>query len=984
MTISDNVELEGGALGWSASEHLLTMNVRVVDIEHDLASLFDGIDNRTTINYLLNGQPMTEITIPEGTRRIGARRFFGCRTLGSLTIPASVEEIGERAFEGVAEVHFLGATPATLASNEGFTAMGTYVVPAAALATYRAADKWHDFYQQIIPDNAQLAFDLTVTADRDRSAVVAAAGGEAQVEYATRLTLHGTINSYDIFAFRTKMPNLHYLDLTDVEIVGNPYEYYTGCYTEDHRLGHYAFVDMTKLVEVHLPKHITEIGRAAFAGCHNLRVLEMHEGIETVGYSAFAGCRSMQRFDFPDGIKSFSDHVFSGCSALEEINFGNGLLTLGSYQTYPWHSEEGHDWSGYVNNLRTVRFPETTEYIGYSAFYYAHNLKTVVLPKALKRIESETFYDCNSLENIVLPSGLQSIGRYAFHSCNSLRELRLPPMLEYIEDFAFDGCNNISNVYTYVVVPKDIAINQNTFSKTAYDQAQLHVPDFSRYAYMWNTQWGQFHDMTEFTDTYDTFYAKNTLTLDGSTGTIPGTPDATVHPTGGIEVSDDVNLELGEVDLNHNGTDGGSIIPDHEGNVSIKHLNVKISIEANRWYFFCFPFNVPLDDVKYGGEYVWRQYDGAARSRHEGGWRDLPADATELIAGRGYIFQGTNSSVLHLNIHNPEIRCGNASTDLNEYVGADTQPADANWNFVGNPYTSYYAVDEETYSAPITIWTGHGYEAYRPGDDDYEFAPYQAFFVQSGNGKNAVKFAADNREGYEQAQETQSNRRRARAQKKVNPNRLLVNLELGVQGDPSTGSGTSEYLDKTRVVFNDECSLDYESDCDAAKFFSEERRAELYTIGADGTQYAINERPEDGGYVDLGFVANQKGKYTISAQRMDVPMLLVDEVMETTFDLRNGAYEFSSAKGTFNKRFYLKRYEGITTSIKDLADQIGMTFSISDGSITVDGLDASTRVSLYNMAGQQIATQQGNGTLTAIPDTYVVSVGKLAAKVVIK
>jgi len=939
--------------------------------------MFDGIDSRTSINYLLDGKEITSFDIPEGTKKIGAKRFYGCTSITSLTIPASVEQIGERALEGITEIHFLGTEPAKLTSSDGWSGMATYIVPAAALSTYRTSEYWSDFKAQIIPDDAILALDLDVTAASDKSAVIAKAGGEDKVEYVTRLTLHGSINSYDIFAMRTKMPNLHYLDITDVDIVGNPYEYYTGCYTENHRLGRRSFVDMTKLVEVHLPKTITEIGDAAFAGCTNLRVIEMHKGIETVSSNAFVACRSMKRFDFPDGIKSFGDYVFVGCTNLEEINFGKELLTVGSYICYPWYWEEGRDWGGTLNKLQTVRFPESTESIGESSFYDCYNLKTIALPRALKQVQWNTFSDCRSLEEITLPSGIRSIRGYAFRGCTSLKELRLPPMLETIEDYAFLECDNIKDVYTYVVVPKDIAINQNTFTLKCYEQAMLHVPDFSRYAYMWNTQWGQFAGQTEFSDTYDTFYAKNTLKLDDETGAITGTPDADIHETGGIVVDGDVEQTLGEVNLSHNGTDGGSIIPEYENNIKIKHLNVKINIEAHRWYFFCFPFNVPLDDVKYGGEYVWRQYDGEARSRHEGGWKDLAAGTTELIAGRGYIFQGSNSSTLHLNIKEPEIKCGDASMDLETYVGADTQAADESWNFIGNPYTSYYSVDESTYSAPITVWTGSGYEAYRPGDDDYEFAPYQAFFVQSGNDKKEVKFESENRESKAEADENMARARARRAKQHINPDRLLVNLELGVAGEEN-------YMDKTRVVFSDEATLGYDAECDAAKFYSEERRAEIYTVGEDGTTYSINERPEEDGLVTLGFMANQKGKYTISAQRLDAPVLLIDNVLEVTHDLSWGEYEFTSAKGTFNKRFTLKKIADEATSIEKLADKLGMSYNIASGNITIDGLSDNTRVALYNLSGQCVASQQGNGMLIAQPGIYVLSVGKLSVKVALK
>lgn len=766
------------------------------------------------------------------------------------------------------------------------------------------------------------------------------------------LTLKGSINSYDIMMIRNKMPNLKHLDLTDVEIVANPYEYYEGCHTEDHRLGHYAFAGMTNLRSIKLPKTITYIDTHAFDGCSNLNKVVIPLGPIGIDDYAFTNCSSIQKIEIPTSVKTIGNYAFMGCSELTQLSLSEGLLTIGL---------EAFRNSGIIS---------------------------LTLPSSLESLGAEAFWECRNLRDVYLSTKLSKIEHHTFYNCKSLKSIHIPPMVDFIGSEAFGDTPNLSDVYVYVVNPKDLPIKQDAFS--TWRTATLHVPSFGYADYYMNPQWGQFAHLEKFDEPYETFYTKNTLTLDSNTGIIDGTPDAQFYEHGSLVVNDNEVQPLDVVTLVHDGKDGASLIPEQTGNITVETLGIDINVRANSWHFFSFPFDIDLAYIKYDGDYIWRQYDGAKRSRREGGWQNLAAGTTVLKAGRGYIFQGTTAGVLHLEVSHPEITAENVNTELKTYATADTDPADASWNFIGNPYTSYYAVDEATYAAPITIWTGNGYEAYRPGDDDYEFAPYEAFFVQTPTGTNALNFNADNREGYEEMQAAQSQRRMARAQKKVNPNRLLVNLELGVQGDPSTGSGTSEYLDKTRVVFNDECSLDYESDCDAAKFFSDERRAELYTIGTDGTQYAINERPEDGGYVDLGFVANQKGKYTISAQRMDVPMLLIDDVMETTFDLRNGAYEFSSAKGTFNKRFSLKRYEGITTSIKELADQIGITFCISDGSISVEGLDASTHVSLYNTAGQQIATQQGNGTLTkqrqpaSGPGTYVISVGKLAAKVIVK
>lgn len=48
--------------------------------------------------------PGGDVTIPEGVQKIGARVFYGCKSLKSVTIPEGVTEIGGFAFRGCTEM----------------------------------------------------------------------------------------------------------------------------------------------------------------------------------------------------------------------------------------------------------------------------------------------------------------------------------------------------------------------------------------------------------------------------------------------------------------------------------------------------------------------------------------------------------------------------------------------------------------------------------------------------------------------------------------------------------------------------------------------------------------------------------------------------------------------------------------------------------------------------------------------------------------
>lgn len=808
---------------------------------------------------------LKQIILPANIKKIGTYAFYECSKLEeSITIPSTVTELSARALYGFDVVYTSNEEPVTLQDPLLLSEGSVIVVPASKLETYKSADIWKEFKNQIIPDNISTTMSLEVTAEEKGSGLLTAAGSDEALSYIMNLTLSGTINSYDIHIIRNRMPVLRNLDLTNVKVIASPFPYYTDSYTENNRLGQNAFRELKNLRSIILPNTIDYIGCSTFYGCDNLRYVKMYKGVNTIDNNAFQDCHNLVEIELPEGLLGIGDNAFYYCYSLDEISI-----------------------------------PSTVRNIGGSAFYDCYSLKSIVLPKNLAEIKSWTFSYCRSLETVILPVKANEIDYYAFYGCDHLKELRLPPMIERIGDRAFDGCNKLTDIYVYTANPKDIMIEMNTFS--CGETALLHIPNFSYLAYYWDTQWGQFYNKIEFEDSYEEFYTKNTLFLDPETGIIDGDPDATLYERGGLVV-DDVNQNLGEVELKSDGTDGASLIATGEGTIKASKLTVNINITGLRWHFFSFPFDVPLDSIHYTGEYVWRQYDGAARSRHEGGWQNLAAGTTVLSKGRGYIFQGTETGCLSFTIDNPDLTAKDEATGL--YTHESNNAQDANWNFIGNPYTSYYNIDESAYSAPITVWTGYGYEAYRPGDDAYDFAPYQAFFVQNSDDSNAFDFSAQGRESYEDMNENKAARRAAARARTDNPSRLFINLEIFAQGD-------STYTDKTRIVFNNNKSMDYEQSCDAAKFFSDSRPIELYSLDTKGVKYSINERPVENGAVDLGISVNIAGDYILDAVRMDTPVLLIDNELGIAHDLSNGPYSFSATKGEYS-RFTIKLGLNIT------------------------------------------------------------------------
>lgn len=756
--------------------------------------------------------------------------FHGCSSLTSIGDLSACTSIGNNVFNGCAKlksVTISNAVPPTITGSLDNTDM-TYLVPASAVADYRAADYWSDFKMRVISKDATHTWDV--------AAPVLTSIGADQFENVMTLKVSGNIDSDDIMYMRNKMFNLHDLDLTNATFVASNKEYYSGCKTSNNSVG--GFFDMDRLRSVKLPTSATVIQGGAFSGCSNLYEVTIPVGIKQIEdyqfiggtWGAFYNCDQLKTIQLPEGMTSVGSYAFSGCINLSAVAFPSTLITIGEY----------------------------------------------------------AFRGC-PLVSVSLPEHLISIRANAFDYNSSLTELRIPSSVESIGGGAFSNCPNLKDIYTYTVQP--ISINSNTFS--SYAAATLHLPTQGFNDYYSSPTWGQFPELVAFDEPYKYFYITDDFVLlSGKRFEAPEDEDLDInaHAGSSITIEGETEQEVGNIDIHDDGNAGASIIPDN--NLTAKTVTFHLVVPGMTWRFFCFPFRVYLNKVEAPGAYVFRRYNGSNRALGNSGWESLPVETEYLEAGVGYIYQCNNAGTLKITVSTPDFSWATSTktNTLTAYAAASDQ--NASWNFVGNPLTNYYDIDEMHYNSPLTVWNGSSYVAYRPGDDNYQLRPFEAFFVQKPNDSSVPTYDKDKRMGRNAAVNLHNNKAAARSMYPEKRDRQLLNLVLS----------NGEQKDQTRVVFNEKKTASYERECDAAKFMSLEQVPQLYTLEQQ-TQYAINERQQ--GSVQVGFTAPKAGTYMLKAERMDMPMVLKDNEAGTTFELKNGEYTFESEAGTFNNRFFL-------------------------------------------------------------------------------
>lgn len=371
---------------------------------------------------------------------------------------------------------------------------------------------------------------------------------------------------------------------------------------------------------------------------------------------------------------------------------------------------------------------------------------------------------------------------------------------------------------------------------------------------------------------------------------------------------------------------------------------IEASFYKNHWHFISVPFNVKVTDIRTekGVRWVIRTYDGKERAagRVNNTWKNMTENDV-LVPGTGYILQATrsdNNNVCRFTFpaiddskKNNIFKTDDQAVELNEYIAEFAH--NRSWNFIANPYPSFYEIGCSNISVPITVWNGNGYTAYSMTDDRYVLMPYESFFVQCPLNSNEVVFGAN---GRQHTHELSAENQAAKARAIGDAGRHIHNFTLSY--------GT--YSDQCRIVINEAASASYEMDKDASKFMSTNADVpQIYSVGS-GVAYAINEMPLGEGIVPIAIYAGNNTKLTLhyeaGANAMD-EVVLVDAQERKSYELTDGDVELTVAAGSIvSGRYYISFISG-TTAIERIAN---------DESIS------SESAPVYDIQGRKVNTKR--------------------------
>lgn len=404
-------------------------------------SLFKG--NKNIVN----------LTINKNIETIGAGAFQGCVNLKKIILPSTLKVIGNNAFDGCESIGYIcskGDEPATIGSNSFPSVIATTAklcVPGNAISVYKQTNGWNytNTYEGELEELSIGNLNYYCVKGQNVAFLVKASISDPEI------TIDAKANEYDV------------IEIDD-----------------------YAFSGISLLEKVSISNGIIRIGTGAFQNCSKLKEVEISASIVAIGDYAFDRCGSLSlvrsNIETPCDLTN-KTNVFTVGQAKLRIPEGNGIKD--SYIKKGWNNYFSTILEGDVDIYTTADG---------NKYQYVTGNKTATLLKATPK-EKEwtipsiiTIDDSNyeikaiekgavassTIENLTISEGITSIGVDAFKSCGNITKLSLPSSLETIGDNAFANSSKLMYIQSAMTAP--IAISENVFHETVYQNATLFIP----------------------------------------------------------------------------------------------------------------------------------------------------------------------------------------------------------------------------------------------------------------------------------------------------------------------------------------------------------------------------------------------------------------------------------------------------------------------------------------------------------------------------
>ena len=309
---------------------------------------------------------LSEVTVPEGVKRIGKSAFPYCYNLSRVSLPSTLQSIGDNAFYRCPLTSVVAAmqNPVNIARNvfmatknvggeyvEVFTSADLYV-PIGQKTVYSAADVWKEFpaiYQGELKDITLNGITYTYVTGENLAIV--------KMGDPTILQYQDVVIPSSIPAAGKTYQVKKIADRAFLQIQMNSVTIQPGV----EEIGAQAFWNVNGIEEVALPSSVKSIGESAFAYCYNLQTVKLPSTLQSIGENAFYGCPLTSVFAAMQNPINIAQNVFM----TQEVVGGEYVDVFTSAELYvPIGKKAAYSaadiWKEFLPNINEIEMGSTS------------------------------------------------------------------------------------------------------------------------------------------------------------------------------------------------------------------------------------------------------------------------------------------------------------------------------------------------------------------------------------------------------------------------------------------------------------------------------------------------------------------------------------------------------------------------------------------------------------------------------------------------
>lgn len=402
----------------------------------------------------INGELMTDVTIPEGIKSISKYAFCGCTSFSSVHITdlaawcrISFGNGQSNPLYYAEDMYLNGEKVEKLVIPEGTTSISAY-----------AFNNGTGFTEIILPESVTNIGTYAFSGCKNLK----------EIKIPNGVINIGTTAFYGCSGVES-------LEISkSVKSIG--YRAFFGCI----EMANISVAKENTTFHSAVNCLIKTASKSIILGCNN-SIVPDDGSVISIGSSAFFGYKGLKEVSIPSSVKHIVDDAFGYCSGLTRVNITDLAawceITFGSPRSNPLYYARRLYLNGEL--VTDLVVPESVNIISSFAFYGCEGLTSVSIGKEVKNIGSAVFINCPKIEKIEVAAGNQAyrsennclikvsnkmlvlgcknsvipadgsvtgIGNGAFNSCEGLTTIAIPAAIKSIGDSAFSGCTGLVGV----------------------------------------------------------------------------------------------------------------------------------------------------------------------------------------------------------------------------------------------------------------------------------------------------------------------------------------------------------------------------------------------------------------------------------------------------------------------------------------------------------------------------------------------------------